>query len=166
MKYKQLIIAVIMILIQLNLIGQEWKVDDVVVYEKFDDLEEIFYQNNDTIQLINFWATWCGPCVKELPYIEELHEKEFNFPLKITLVSLDFAKKIDTKLIPFLNKKEIKSEVVLLNDSKTNQWIDKVDPSWSGSIPIIVIYKGDQRFFFEQEFHSTQELVEIIQKIK
>ena len=118
--------------------------------------------DNDTTYLINFWATWCSPCVKELPYFEGIHDQYKGKPFKVILVSLDFRKHIEKKLIPFLNQNEIKSDVVLLADGKANRWIDRVDPEWSGAIPITLVVSGKERRFYETEFHSEEELVEII----
>ena len=100
-----------------------------------------------------------------MPYIEALHEHFADDKLKVILVSLDFERQIESRLIPYLNKNNIQSKVVLLLDGKANNWIDKVDPSWSGAIPITLIYKGDKRKFFEKEFHSSEELIEIINTI-
>ncbi len=134
----------------------------VKVYEKFDDMEEEILTNisADTTYVVNFWATWCGPCIKELPYFEELNALYSNQAFKQILVSLDDPKKLESKVIPFLTKNKIKSKVVLLADGKANNWIDKVDPSWSGAIPITLILKGDKKLFFEKEFHSTFEIEE------
>ena len=134
----------------------------VTVYEKFDDMEADIMTDlsPDTTYVINFWATWCGPCVKELPYFEELNALYDGQPFKQILVSLDDPKKLESKVIPFLTKNKIESKVVLLADGKANSWIDKVDPSWSGAIPITLILRGKQKKFYEQEFHSTFELEE------
>lgn len=134
----------------------------VTVYEKFDDMESAIMTDlsPDTTYVINFWATWCGPCVKELPYFEELNALYDGQAFKQILVSLDDPKKLESKVIPFLAKNNIQSKVVLLADGKANSWIDKVDPNWSGAIPITLILKGDGRKFYEQEFHSTFELEE------
>ncbi len=134
----------------------------VKVYEKFDDMEAEILTNisADTTYVVNFWATWCGPCIKELPYFEELNALYSNQAFKQILVSLDDPKKLESKVIPFLTKNKIKSKVVLLADGKANNWIDKVDPSWSGAIPITLILKGDKKLFFEKEFHSTFEIEE------
>lgn len=142
--------------------GQNWEDKDVKRFETFDSFEHILNQESDTTYLINFWATWCGPCVKELPYIEGLVDLYNDKKYKSILVSLDFEKQIESKLIPFLNKNEIKSDVVVLLDGKSSKWIDRVDPSWSGAIPITIIYNKNKREFFEEQFHSTEELIEII----
>jgi thiol-disulfide isomerase/thioredoxin len=102
--------------------------------------------------VVNFWATWCAPCVKELPYFEQLLDKYKNKNVKVILVSLDFPHLYDTKLKPFIKEHKLKSKVVALNDVDMNTWIPKVDKTWSGSIPATIIYKNNTRVFFEQSF--------------
>lgn len=148
-----------------SLSAQEWERSDIPSYNQFEDFEGLLHKENDTTYVVNFWATWCGPCVKELPYFEELNEIYKDEKVKVILVSLDFKKMIDKKLIPFLNKRKIQSDVVLLLDSKETKWIDKVDPSWSGAIPVTLFYNSKERLFFEKAFHSTKELTDIINPI-
>ncbi len=134
-------------------------------YDSFDDFEHILHQDNDTTYVINFWATWCGPCVKELPYFEELHQKTKDQKLKVILVSLDFKKQIEKKFVPFLKENKIASQVVLLLDSKEQEWIDKVDERWSGAIPITIVYRGKRRAFLEEDFASYTELEHFVNTI-
>lgn len=146
--------------------SQKWALDDVKIYDSFEDLESTWDLNStDSIHIINFWATWCSPCVKELPYFEELGTKLQGKPVKITLVSLDFPRRMKSKLIPFLNKNGIQSEVVVLDDPKQQRWIDQVSTEWSGAIPITVIRKNKVQSFYEEVFHSVEELEEIIQPL-
>lgn len=138
---------------------------EVKTYTEFDALAKDFFDIRDgKIHVINFWATWCKPCVKELPYIDQLTEK-YGDDVKVTLVSLDFPRKIKSKLIPFMTQHQLRSEVVLLDDGKVNEWIDKVDPSWSGAIPATVVFKDGEKHFYEKEFHSQEEVENIIIKI-
>lgn len=151
------------VILSLNIgMSQNWQLEDLSVVHKFEDMEYIFHHDNDTTYLINFWATWCKPCVEEMPYIDPLTEKYKDEKFKIILVSLDFKKQLESKLIPYLNKNKIQSEVIVLADSKTNKWIDKVDPKWSGAIPITLVYKGQERFFYEENFHSLEEVEKIL----
>ena len=119
---------------------------EIEVYDHFDDFAEAIAPDNDKIYVVNFWATWCAPCVKELPYFEELNSKE-NDLIEVVLVSLDFANQLEKRLRPFAAKKGLKSRLVHLADPKTNSWIDRVDPSWSGTIPATIIYHGQKRNF-------------------
>ena len=140
----------------------------IKVYERFDDFEKEILQpnSNDTTYVVNFWATWCIPCVKELPYFEELSLKYKNQKLKVILVSLDFEENLKTKVIPFLDKKGIKNKVVLLADSKTNSWIDRVDKNWSGAVPITLFIRRKQKHFYEKDYHNLKELETDLLKIK
>jgi len=139
-----------------------WTKEDLIIHESFEMLEPTLHLDNDTTYVINFWATWCAPCVAELPYFEELTQIYAGDPVKVILVSLDFENQIDKRLIPFLNKNQIQSEVVLLLDGKANRWIDKVDPTWSGAIPVTYVRKGKKKEFYERVFHSTEDLIEIL----
>ena len=140
----------------------------VTVYDTFDDFEKeiLLDRSIDTTYVVNFWATWCAPCVKELPYFEALNEKYKDGKFKQVLVTLDDKKKVDSRVIPFIEKKNILSEVVLLADGKANSWIDKVDPAWSGAIPITLFLKGNQKLFYEKEFHSIEELEKEMKLLK
>lgn len=132
-------------------------------YEAFDDFAaaHLAPRSADTTYVVNFWATWCGPCVKELPYFEQLHAagQHEGQPVHVTLVTIDLAMAYETSLLPFLEKQQLQAEVVGLRDGDANAWIDRVDPSWSGAIPITVFLRGEQRTFFEKAYHSYAELV-------
>ncbi|NQX78748.1 MAG: TlpA family protein disulfide reductase [Gilvibacter sp.] len=131
--------------------------DSKVPIYKFDEFEPLLNQDDGNIYVVNFWATWCKPCIKELPYFKTVGEKYADQNVKVLLVSIDFPKLLEKQVIPFIEKNELKSPVVLLDDTGANEWIPKVDESWSGAIPATVIYKGDQRKFFEQSF-TLEEL--------
>jgi thiol-disulfide isomerase/thioredoxin len=122
---------------------------DVEVYMKYDDLRPELTKSNDTTYVINFWATWCKPCVKELPEFQKINQEFKNQKFKMILVSLDFESQVESKVKPFINERNIEAEVVVLADSKQHQWIDKVHPEWSGSIPITLIHNKDFAYFKE-----------------
>ncbi len=124
---------------------------ELEIYD-YDGLEPLINKSDNKIHVVNFWATWCAPCVKELPYFEKLNEEYSNKNVEMLLVSLDFPKQYNKKLKPFLKKNQLKSKVVCLDDVDQNRWIPAIDSSWSGAIPATIIYKGNKRKFFEKSF--------------
>ncbi|AWI27252.1 hypothetical protein HYN49_09410 [Flavobacterium pallidum] len=118
----------------------------------FKSLEYFLNKKNDTTYVVNFWATWCAPCVAELPHFEKLNALYKNRKVKVLLVSLDMRKKIESNLIPFIKRKNLKSDVIFLDDLNANEWIGKVDAGWSGAIPATVIFNKTERKFYEQSF--------------
>ncbi len=121
--------------------------------------------DNDTTYIVNFWATWCGPCVKELPVFEKLNEQVKDKKVKVLLVSLDFVADYDSKLLPFLERKKIKSEVMLLNETKANIFIDQINPQWGGSIPATMVINHSKKYQrFIEESVTLAYLEEEIKK--
>ena len=153
-----------LILIATTAVGLTASAQDikVVSFEEFQKQE--LEREHDKLYVYNFWATWCKPCVKELPYFESLKDK-YGEQVEVVLVSLDFIKQLDSKLKPFVKEKELKSQVVLLNDTRYNTWIDKVSPEWSGSIPATLILNNSTgvKAFYEREF-DQESLYSIINK--
>lgn len=155
------------------IVDQE-EVADAISFSKSDDLEIYDYagfekflnKKDDKIHVINFWATWCGPCVKELPNFEKLNTEYAAKNVEVILVSLDFAHLYDSKLKPFIKKKNILSKVIALDDVDMDTWIPKVDETWSGSLPATVIYRNDKRKFFERSFTFEELETEVKQFLK
>jgi len=137
----------------------------VEVYN-FAELESFLKTHTDKIVVINFWATWCKPCVKELPYFQELHDTFKNENLKVVLVSLDFPDKFESQLIPFIKKNKLTPQVILLDDPDENTWIQKIDESWSGALPATLIYSKSNSAFYEQSFTKESLFKEIDEFIK
>ena len=129
---------------------------DLIIFKTFDELNTYIKENNSKPLVVNFWATWCAQCVKELPYFEKLNQENQN--VKVILVSLDFEKQVESKLIPFLKKKKIASTSIYLADKEYNSWLPKIDKNWSGSIPATVIFNQDKKIFVEQDFSNYEEL--------
>lgn len=125
-----------------------------------DQLNERIKNGKDSTYVVNFWATWCAPCIKELPHFEKLMAEHRSEKLAVLLVSVDFKSKLNSGVIPFVKRKNLKSEVFLLNESSPQEYIDRIDPSWSGSIPATIFIKNDKRKFVENEFTYEQLLTE------
>lgn len=139
----------------------------IKVYPTYDEFQtDIMNIQDDRIQVVNFWATWCGPCVAELPFFEELNAQLDPKTHQIVLVTIDWGTNLERKVKPFIEKKGLKSKIVLLDDPKTNDWIDRVDPSWSGAIPITLFLTKEKKQFYEKEYHSFEELKVDLQKFE
>ena len=130
-----------------------------------DDLDKRIAQGKDTTYVINFWATWCSPCVAELPNFEKLRLANLKKPVKVLLVSLDFKSKLQKSVIPFVKTNNIKAEVFLLNEPDQQQYIERIDKNWSGAIPATLFVKKKVRRFYEKEF-TEQELKETLLNLK
>jgi thiol-disulfide isomerase/thioredoxin len=146
--------------ISLNLKAQEIKVIT------FKELDSMTHQNNDTTYIFNLWASWCKPCVAELPNFVKLDSVYSSKKVKVVFISMNFKKELETQLKPFVANHKIKQDVYLLSDPDANSWIDKLDKSWSGGIPasLIVNNRLKVRKFYEKDF-TFAELEEIINQI-
>jgi thiol-disulfide isomerase/thioredoxin len=134
---------------------------------KWPRVAQILRQSSDTTYILNFWATWCKPCVAELPHFEQIGQEFANKKVKIVLISTDFAKEINSRVVPFVQKQKLKNTVWLLNEPDANAWIDKISPKWSGAIPATLIFNNKRRkkSFFEQTLDSPrlrQELTDFL----
>ena len=130
-----------------------------------EEITALTRKSNDTTYVVNFWATWCSPCVKEIGYFDDLYRDYSGENLKVILVSLDFPNQVERRVIPFLRERNIGATVLLMGDLDYNGWIDRVDPSWSGAIPATLIYKGEERIFLEKEL-TREELYDHVHQMR
>jgi thiol-disulfide isomerase/thioredoxin len=130
----------------------------------FEEFQTCFEKNNDTLYVINFWATWCGPCVKELPYFNRLQREFADKPLQVLLVSMDFSRNLEKKVIPFVKKRQLKPRVIFLHQPRGHQWMDEIASKWSGAIPAtyVVKNKGEVEAFYEKAFKGYQSLLNVV----
>lgn len=145
-------ILILLLLCQIPLWSQE------VTFIKADQIRQWKAADNDTVYVINFWATWCAPCVEELPAFEKLNKKLASKKVKVILVSNDFKKAVDTKLKPFIKEKGLKCQVMFMNETNPDGWIQLVDPGWSGTIPatLILSKRKNKALFFENQLSYKQ----------
>jgi len=132
----------------------------------YNDLFSKFTQKDDKLYVINYWATWCKPCVEELPEFMEVNkELEVNPNFKMILVSLDKASALDTTVKKFIENNNILTDVYLLSDNKRQmQWIPMVNERWSGAIPSTAFYKNGEQVAFVEGQLNKEQLKEIIQQ--
>ena len=131
---------------------------------KINDLLKRIHNNSDTTYVVNFWATWCKPCVAELPEFEKLHLANKNNKVKVLLVSMDFKEELDKKLQSFLDKNKYTCEVVLLDEVNGNDFINQISEKWSGAIPATLITRQNKlRNEFVEKKMTYEDLLRVIQ---
>lgn len=129
------------------------------IYDSYSELEERIKKVDENSTLVlNFWATWCGPCVEELPCFDKFYQKFAESDFEIILVSLDFKSRLEKSFIPFLDENKLKPEVALLADQDADSWIPKIHPNWEGTLPATVVIRGNQRSLFPEKFQNYEEL--------
>ncbi|MEM0940343.1 MAG: TlpA disulfide reductase family protein [Bacteroidota bacterium] len=121
---------------------------------KFTKLQEKILSSNSELTVFNFWATWCAPCIKELPHFETLNSKD---NVKVYLVSLDFPDQLD-KVRKFISKKNLNSEVLFLDEKDPDTYISKVSQEWSGAIPATLFVTDLGKTFFYEKAFDKEEL--------
>lgn len=117
--------------------------------------------------VVNFWATWCAPCVEELPWLQEGVAQFKKEKVELVLVSLDFDKEYPKGLQDFIQKKNYKATYFWLDESNADYFCPKIDEKWSGGIPatLFINKKTGYRKFFERQLTDRQVVPEIKQLI-
>jgi thiol-disulfide isomerase/thioredoxin len=134
-----------------------------IEYLKIPELEKILNNHEDKLYVVNFWATWCAPCVSELPAFEKVAKNYSPDKVRFLLISLDFPSQIEKQLIPFLKKNKITLDVGVMMETDANLWIDKVDPSWQGNIPSTLVLNNQKNIrHFQSEALDEQGLRKLI----
>jgi thiol-disulfide isomerase/thioredoxin len=142
---------IILLVIGLSVLGTVETDGQKLTQIRVPELEKILSADEDRLFVINFWATWCPPCVKELPHFQKVAKEYNKDKVSFLLVSLDFPSQIDSHLRPFLKKNNIALDVALMMDTDPNEWIDKVEPSWQGNIPVTLMLNNSRKI---RKFHS------------
>lgn len=150
----KLFIIIFLSLLSFNITGQSI---EVISYHQ---LEEYYNSSNDTLYVINYWATWCQSCVEELAGFIKLQDEMRNEKFKMILVSLDSPEQSNLLLHPFLKENNINGKIVLLDDDP-NVWINRVNTAWEGAIPATQVIKNKSKGFYNKSL-SYEQLHEIV----
>lgn len=130
----------------------------IEVVDEYAQLEDMFESDPEKIWVVNFWATSCPPCIKEMPHFRQLESVYADKNVRILLVSTDKIEDLESRVYPFVKKYEITPEVVLLGDQNYSAWTDDVDPSWYGALPATMIFHHDQKSFRFGAYKNYAEL--------
>ncbi|WP_462255127.1 redoxin domain-containing protein [Ferruginibacter sp.] len=138
---------------------------------KMADVVKNFSNKNDTVYVINFWATFCKPCVAEIPGFIKITDKYKNQKVKLLLVSLDLPSFYPKKIASFAAKNNFKTNIAWLDETDADYFCPMIDEKWSGAIPatIIVNTKKGYKKFFEAELNGEEfemELKKAMEEVK
>ncbi|MFN2438075.1 MAG: TlpA family protein disulfide reductase [Chitinophagaceae bacterium] len=130
---------------------------------KLNDLEAAI-KNSDKPTILNFWATFCKPCIEELPYFQKAAKKYDSAGVQLILVSLDLPEAYPKKINAFAAKNKILAPIVFLDETNADLFCPAVDAKWSGAIPasLFINNKTGYRKFFEDQLSKEQVEKEII----
>jgi thiol-disulfide isomerase/thioredoxin len=130
---------------------------DVSYKDKISVIDEVWLKNkienrNGKILFVNFWASWCVPCVEEFPELVKIYNEHKNSKVDFLSVSVDLPSDIETKVKPFLTEQSADFSVVVVEEKKSDEVINLINPEWNGAVPVTVIYdKNGKRKEFISE---------------
>jgi thiol-disulfide isomerase/thioredoxin len=132
---------------------------------KLDDLKAAI-QNAEKPTIFNFWATFCKPCIEEIPYFQQLVKKYDSAGVRLVLVSLDMPELYPKKIRAFATKNKITAPITYLDETNADLFCPAVDERWSGAIPasLFINNKTGYRQFFEDQL-SKEKLEKEINKM-
>jgi thiol-disulfide isomerase/thioredoxin len=126
---------------------------------EFNELyDQINTQESDTVYVLNFWATWCAPCIKELPDFQAAMTEYGDKPVRFVYISLDDPSRTE-RVQGFIDKKAYQGQFFILKDPDPNEWINKIDPDWQGEIPATLILAPNEKKWFHSGMLTKEELI-------
>lgn len=136
----------------------KWKLNDLKTAISKADKPTIF----------NFWATFCKPCVAEIPYFQQLVKKYEKEGVQLVLISLDLSEAYPKQISSFASKYKFTSPIKFLNETNADLFCPVVDATWSGAIPasLFINNKTGYRKFFEEQISKEKLEKEIQAMIK
>lgn len=134
---------------------------------KLADLEAAIKQA-DKPTIFNFWATFCKPCIEEIPHFQEMAKKYDSTGVKLVFISLDLEEAYPAKIQTFAKKRNISYPITFLDETNADLFCPVVDPKWSGAIPatLFVNNKTGYRQFYEEQLSKEQVEKEVRKMIQ
>ncbi|MDO6431597.1 TlpA disulfide reductase family protein [Flavitalea sp. BT771] len=129
----------------------------VILKWKVTDLES-YIAKADHPLIINFWATFCVPCNKEIPYFQSTVEKYKQQGVELVLVSLDLPDYYPARIASFAGKNGYQATIAWLDETDADYFCPRVDKRWSGGIPssLFINNKTHFRRFYDRQLTEPQ----------
>ncbi|MDW9379456.1 TlpA disulfide reductase family protein [Chryseobacterium sp. JV558] len=111
-----------------------------------ENVSQHLAKNNDTLYVTNFFATWCGPCMREIPSFKSKMEELKGKPVKFTFINLDDKAEWAGAVKNFATQNKLGGNIILLDGQKLDQnFFSSNFKQWDGgSIPFTFMRKGDK----------------------
>ena len=165
MKFVILVFVVSILTLILSCNSKEMNYNSTIeIINQFSDLQTIIESEKDKLLVVNFWATTCPPCLKEMPHFNRLESEYGGRNVRILLVSLDRTKDLESRVYPFVSKHQIIPEVLVLKDQNYSVWTEKIDSSWYGALPATAIYSEKGKGFRFGIYESYEDLQSDVDK--
>jgi thiol-disulfide isomerase/thioredoxin len=119
---------------------------------KVTDLAKTIKESKTPL-VVNFWATFCVPCIEEMPYFQELVHQYASKNVSLIFVSLDLKEAYPAKVNQMAQKLKLAYPVVWLNETNADYFCPKIDTSWTGGMPSSLFVNnatGYHKFFEDQ----------------
>ncbi len=125
---------------------------------KITDFEKYIATHSGKVLVFNFWATFCKPCIAEIPAMIRAVDSLQSVNAELILVSVDVASNYPNRLNAFVQQRNWKTNITWLDETDADYFCPKVDSSWGGSIPatLIINTRNGYRAFFEEEFTAEK----------
>jgi len=130
------------------------------------DVQSLIAGHRGKVVLLNFWATWCPPCIQEFPEIVALEKDYRGRGVAVISVSADFPDKMDSQLLPFLEKHQPGFSVYIIESEDANRFVRTIDPEWSGAIPTTLFVDRNGEFRVKRYSQMSRgEMVRILEAL-
>lgn len=102
-------------------------------------IDSIRQASESRVVLLNVWATWCKPCLDEMPGIVRLRADYSGDDLVVLLLSADDLSDLDSVVVPFLERTGVGFPTYIIGDRDQDAVIRALDPEWSGALPATIL---------------------------
>lgn len=119
---------------------------------------QAYIQKSEKPLVVNFWATFCKPCVEEIPYFQHTIRNQYKDEVELLLVSLDLPADYPQKISSFAAQKNISAPIAWLNETDADYFCPKIDQKWSGAIPCTLMVNNKKRYrkFYDDQLSTVQ----------